>query len=220
VALTDMPMQVETISADQDIVLERDRPSRCTLLLEGFAATYKMTPRGQRQIVGLHIPGDTPDLQSTVLEVMDMSLCTLTKAKVAFIRHDVIDGLCKKHHKIARALWRETLVDAASFREWVVNVGRRDAASGLAHLLCEFVTRMRVVGLAEEDECQFPLTQAELGDVLGISTVHVNRVLMVLRGAGLISLQGARLTIFDWVKLKKAGEFDPTYLHLPEQVAA
>jgi CRP-like cAMP-binding protein len=213
-ALLRLPMQVERIRADQDIVREHDRPTRCCLVLEGFAATYKVTPKGKRQIMAFHIPGDVPDMQSVQLELLDMSLGTITPCKVGFIRPEAVNELCERHFRIARAFWRQTLIDAAIFREWVVNVGRRDAYSALAHLLCELVTRMRAVGLANGDDCIVPQTQAELGDALGISTVHVNRTLMELRGAGLIKLSGAKLTVLDWEGLKRAGEFDPTYLHL------
>ena len=213
-ALLGMPMQIETIRADQDIVREGDRPTRSCLILEGYAATYKVTPTGKRQIVAFHISGDIPDLQSAQLEVLDTSLGTLTPARVAFVRHEVINEVCERHYRLARAFWRQTLIDAAIFREWVVNVGRREALNALAHVMCEFVLRMWVMGLAEGEECELPMTQAELGDALGISTVHVNRTLQELRAAGLIRLQGARLTVLDWERLKEVGEFDPTYLHL------
>ena len=211
-ALLAMPMQVESLRADQDIVREGDRPTRSCLILEGYAAMYKVTPTGKRQIVAFHLAGDIPDLQSSQLEVLDTSLGTLTAAKVAFIRHEAINEVCERHYRVARALWRQTLIDAAIFREWVVNVGRREALNALAHLMCEFVLRMRVMGLAEGEDCELPMT--ELGDALGISTVHVNRTLQELRAAGLIRLQGARLTVLDWEGLKEVGEFDPTYLHL------
>ena len=220
VALLGLPMQIESIRADQDIVREGDRPTRSCLMLEGYAAMYKMTPTGKRQIVAFHMAGDIPDLQSTQLEVLDTSLGTLTPAKVAFIRHEAINELCEQHFRIARALWRQTLIDAAIFREWVVNVGRREALNALAHLMCEFVVRMRAVGLAEDHQCELPMTQAELGDAMGISTVHVNRTLQELRAAGLIRLTGARLTVLDWNRLKEVGEFDPTYLHLDTRAAA
>jgi CRP-like cAMP-binding protein len=219
-ALLTMPMQIESIRADQDIVREGDRPTRSCLLLEGYAATYKVTATGKRQIVAFHISGDIPDLQSAQLDVLDTSLGTLTPCKVAFIRHEVINGVCERHFRVARALWRQTLIDAAIYREWVVNVGRREAINALAHVICEFVIRMRTMGLAENLGCELPMTQAELGDALGISTVHVNRTLQELRAAGLIRLQGSRLAVLDWEALKEVAEFDPAYLHLHHPAAA
>jgi CRP-like cAMP-binding protein len=219
-ALLDVPMQIESIRADQDIVREGDSPSRSCVLLEGYAATYKVTPSGKRQIVAFHIPGDIPDLQSTQLDVLDTSLGTLTPVKVGFIWHDAINDVARRHFPVAQALWRATLIDAAIFREWVVNVGRREAVNALAHLLCEFVVRMRAVGLAHDNECELPQTQAELGDALGITTVHVNRTLMELRAAGLIRLRGARLTVLDWDGLMEVGEIDRTYLHMKNPAAS
>jgi CRP-like cAMP-binding protein len=219
-SLLDMPVQIETLRADQDIVREGDRPTRSCLVLDGYAAMYKVTPTGKRQIVAFHIPGDIPDLQSTQLEVLDTSLGTLTRTKVAFIRHEAINHVCERHYRIARVLWRQTLIDAAIFREWVVNVGRREALNALAHVMCEFVIRMRAMGLSDGEECELPMTQAELGDAMGISTVHVNRTLQELRAAGLITLRGARLTVLNWAGLREVGEFDPTYLHLRPQAAA
>ena len=218
-SLLDMPMHVETLRADQDIVREGDRPTRSCLVLEGYAAMYKVTPTGKRQIVAFHIAGDIPDLQSAQLEVLDTSLGTLTPAKVAFIRHEAINEVCERHYRIARALWRQTLIDAAIFREWVVNVGRREALNALAHLMCEFVTKMRSMGLSDGEECELPMTQAELGDAMGISTVHVNRSLQELRARKLITLRGARLKVLDWDGLKELGEFDPTYLHFHKDAA-
>ena len=218
-AVLALPILVETVPADNDIACEGDRPSRCCLLVEGVAATYKMTEGGTRQTMAFHVPGDVPDLQSLHLEVLDMSLGALTECKIGYIRHQALNDLCESHYRLSKAFWRETLIQAAVFREWVLNVGRRDAYSALAHLLCEFVTRMRVVGLADGNRCEFPQTQSELGDALGISTVHVNRTLMELRGAGLITLKGGVLTVLDWERLKGAGEFDPTYLHLRQEAA-
>jgi CRP-like cAMP-binding protein len=130
--------------------------------------------------------------------------------------------LCKAQPRLAAAFWRETLIDASIFREWVTNVGRRNAYARLAHVLCELLVRLRAVGLAEDDACELPMTQGEIGDATGISTVHVNRTLQELRGDGLITLKGEKLTVLDWDRLKKAADFDPTYLHFkrPDEVAA
>jgi hypothetical protein len=112
-----------------------------------------------------------------------------------------------------KAFWRETLIDAAIFREWITNVGRRDAYNRMAHILCEWVLRLRAVGLVEDHTCDLPMTQTELADATGISTVHVNRVLQELRANGLIVLRGNRLEVLDWEQLRQVGDFDPTYLH-------
>jgi CRP-like cAMP-binding protein len=114
-------------------------------------------------------------------------------------------------------LWRDTLIDAAVFREWMIGIGRRSAYTRIAHVLCEVFVRLKAVGLANGYECEWPITQAEIGDALGLSTVHVNRSLQELRGDGLIQLGGGVLRILDWNGLKEAGEFDPTYLHMTEE---
>lgn len=213
-ALLDLPMRVQAIKADQDIVREGDSPSRCCLVLRGFVCRYKVTAPGKRQIMAFHIPGDIPDLQSLHLTTLDHSLGTITPCEVGFIRHEDIRDLVRRWPRIGDAFWRDTLVDAAIFREWMVGMGRREAYGRIAHLLCEMMTKLRAVGLADGVTCELPITQAQLGDALGLSTVHVNRVLQALRGNGLIALQGGTLTVLDWGGLTQAGEFDPTYLHL------
>ena len=218
-ALEALPMQVQAIRADQDIVREGDRPTRCFTVLEGFTATYKMTGDGKRQIHSWHVPGDIPDLQSLHLRVLDFSIGTLTPCRVGFIQHEPLRELCRRQPHIMEAFWRETLVDAAIFREWITNVGRREAYNRMAHILCEWVLRLRAVGLVEDHTCDLPMTQTELADATGISTVHVNRVLQELRGNGLIVLRGNRLEVPDWEQLKQVGDFDPTYLHFTGQEA-
>ena len=134
--------------------------------------------------------------------------------------HDAVRALIGAHPRIGDIFWRDTLIDAAIFREWMVGMGRRSAYSRIAHLLCEVFTRLKVIGLTHGNSCSFPVTQAEIADSLGLSTVHVNRSLMSLRADGLIDSKMLKtLTILDWEGLKKAGEFDPTYLHIQKQAA-
>jgi CRP-like cAMP-binding protein len=218
-----LPLATRKFGADQDFVREGDRPSECCLIVEGFGCRYGVTAEGKRQIMSIHIPGDMPDLQSIHLTVMDHSLMTITPSTLGFTPHESVRELVRQCPRLGDILWRDTLVDAAVFRKWMMGIGRRSAYARIAHLLCEVVVRMRAVRLAEDHTCQLPLTQAEIGDSLGLSTVHVNRSLQELRGDGLITLHGNLLTVRDWNGLKKAGEFDPTYLHLArdhEQAAA
>ena len=219
-ALVILPMQVQVIKADQDIVREGDRPSRSCLLLSGFACTYKVTAQGKRQIVSFNLPGDIPDLQSLHLKVLDNSISTMSQCRVGFITHEALWDLCTRHPRITAAFWRETLIDAAIFREWVLNVGQREGVSRMAHVLCELLVRLRAVDLVEGHACDLPITQGEFADALGFTTVHVNRVLQQMRAEGLIELSGDRLNVPDWEKLKQVGEFDPTYLHLETDQAA
>ena len=219
-ALENLPMQVVAIKADQDIVREGDRPSRSCLILSGFACTYKVTAGGKRQIVSFNLPGDIPDLQSLHLTVLDNSISTISPCRVGFIPHETLRDLCNRYPRLASAFWRETLIDAAIFREWVLNVGQREAYNRMAHVLCELLTRLRAVDLVEDHTCDLPITQGEFADALGVTNVHVNRVLQQMRADELIELKGERLKILDWDKLKEVGEFDPTYLHLENDQAA
>jgi CRP-like cAMP-binding protein len=219
-ALHDLPIQIQLLKADQDIVRIGDRPSQCCLLVEGYTCVYKLTIEGKRQIVAFYVPGDMPDLQSLHLKVLDNSLATVTPCTVGFIQHEDLRRVCDRYPRITAALWRETLVDASIFREWVLNVGRRDAFSRMAHVLCELLTRLRAVGLADDHTCDLPITQGEFADAIGVTPVHVNRVFQQMRADGLIELKGSRLNILDWERLKQAGEFDPTYLHLESTQAA
>jgi len=219
-ALEALPMQVMVIKDDQDIVRMGDRPSRSCLILSGFAATYKVTAGGKRQIVSFAIAGDIPDLQSLHLKTLDTSIATISTCRVGFIPHEALRDLCLRYPRLGAALWRETLIDAAIFREWVMNVGQREAYQRMAHVLCELLVRLRAVGLAEDHACDLPITQSEFADATGITTVHVNRMLQELRADGLIELKGDHLKVLDWDKLKAAGEFDPAYLHLERQEAA
>jgi CRP-like cAMP-binding protein len=219
-ALQDLPVQITVINADQDIVRIGDRPSQCCLLLEGYTCVYKLTSEGKRQIMALHVPGDIPDLQSLHLKVLDNSIATICPCTIGFIQHEDLRRVCERHPRVTAALWRETLVDASVFREWLLNIGRREAYTRMAHLLCEFLVRLKVVGLAEDGTFDLPITQVELADAIGTSTVHVNRVLQALRAEGLIETKSTQVTIPDWERLKEVGDFDPLYLHLVEDDAA
>ncbi|WP_246498534.1 Crp/Fnr family transcriptional regulator [Microvirga soli] len=213
-ALASLPMQVVTFRPDQDIVRIGDRPTQSCMVLQGFTCVYKLTAEGKRQIVAFHVPGDMPDLQSLHLKVLDNSVATVSPCTLGFIPHEALQGICNRHSRITAALWRETLVDASIFREWMTGIGRREAYNRMAHLLCEFLVRLTAVGLAEDGTFDLPITQTELADAIGASTVHVNRVLQELRADGLIRSKGTQVSILDWEGLKATGDFDPLYLHL------
>ena len=219
-ALMRLPMQVQELRADQDIIREGDRPSRSCLLIEGHASRYSVTATGKRQIFSFHIPGEIPDIQSLHIKIMDHTLGTISRCKVGFIQHEVLQELCHGHPRLGDAFWRETLINGAIFREWMKGIGRRDAKARIAHLMCEMVTRLKAVGLVEDLSCVWPYTQAELADALGLSAVHVNRTLQEIRAAKLIVLTKDRLTVKDWDGLVAMGEFDPTYLHQEPREAA
>ncbi|KAB1074030.1 Crp/Fnr family transcriptional regulator [Methylobacterium planeticum] len=213
-AIEALPLTVRIFEPGEDIVRDRDRPSHCCLLLSGWGFRYKVLPDGKRQILSFHIPGDVPDLQSLHLQVMDHSLGVTTTSSVGLIPHEALREMTRRFPGVAAIMWRDTLIDAAIFREWMTGIGRRTAHGRIAHMLCELYLRLHAVGLAEGFRCDLPITQIDIGDALGLSNVHVNRVLQDLRGRGLIMLRGRSLAIEDWSALTKVAEFDPTYLHL------
>jgi CRP-like cAMP-binding protein len=211
-ALFALPMRILDVTADTDIVREGDRPSECCLLLAGFACRYKAIGNGRRQIISFQTPGDIPDLQSLFVDAMDHAIATLARSRLAFIRHQDIRELIRCFPHLGAVLWRETLIDAAIFREWMVGLGRRNACTRIAHLVCEMHMRLAAVGLAHADSFDFPVTQIELADATGLSPVHVNRTLMELRRAGKMTFRGSTVIVPDWNQLRATGEFDPAYL--------
>ncbi|GEP07009.1 Crp/Fnr family transcriptional regulator [Methylobacterium oxalidis] len=219
-AILNLPAKTRVLQPGQDIVHDGDKPSQCCLILKGWACRYKIIGEGKRQILSFHIAGDVPDLQSLHIHTMDHSLATLTEATVAFIPHDNLRELIAQHPGIAAAFWRDTLVDAAIFREWLIGMGRRSAYEHMAHLFCELYLKLQAVGLAGSYCCPLPITQVDLADALGLTNVHVNRVLKQMREQSLITLRGHTLVIEAWDELSQVSEFDPTYLHLEKRAAA
>ena len=211
--LDGVPVQVRDVAADQDLIREGDRPIGCMLLMDGLAARYRTLSDGRRQILSFNIAGDFIDLQSLTLTRLDHSVGTLTAARIAvFSESSILDLLADPG--LARVLWHEAMVDTAISREWIVNVGRRTAYQRVAHVLCELVTRMEAVGLARDGICDLPLTQGELADATGLSTVHVNRVIQELRRENLITLRSRTFSALNWSGLKVAAEFNASYLQL------
>ncbi len=201
-------------AARQDIIREGDDPQFVNLILDGWACRYKQLEDGRRQIISFFLPGDLCDTHIYVLRQMDHSIATLTPVTLASISRSVLDDITARHPRITQALWWDTLVTAAIQREWTVNLGQRPATERLGHLLCEIFLRLRSVGLTDGASCSFPLTQGELGDAMGLTSVHINRTLQELRSTGLIILEGRRLTIPDLAALQQASLFNPNYLHL------
>ena len=217
-ALEDAACQrVRSVSAREDIVREGDKPRHVNLILEGFACRYKMLADGRRQIVALIVPGDMCDLRMFVLEEMDHSIGALSPLKVAEISEEKLLELTESSARLGRALLWNSLVEEAIAREWIVNVGRRDALERMAHLLCEVFVRLNAVGLTNGNSCELPVTQAELGDALGLSHVHTNRTLQELRTRDLITLRGKSLTVHDLPALQDLALFNPNYLHLDRE---
>jgi CRP-like cAMP-binding protein len=213
-ALRALPHRIITLRPQEYVVREGDRPQHSCLMLSGFAFRHKVAGNGGRQIFSIHMQGDLADLQNSLLGVADHNLQALTHVKVALIPVEAIQNIAFIRPAIGRAMWYETLVDASIFREWTLNVGRRDARTRTAHMLCEFSLRLVTAGLGERCDYELPMTQEQLADALGLTSVHVNRTLMGLAADGLINRSQRSVRIDDWPRLAKEGDFDPAYLHL------
>jgi len=216
-ALDKAARQVRVYRTREDIICEGDCPEVVNLLIEGYACRYKQLEDGRRQIMAYFVPGDLCDINVFILRQMDHSIATLSAATVALIPRDTMLDLMAQHPRITQALWWSTLVDEATLRAWVVNLGQRSAYERMAHILCELFFRLKAVGLTNGNACILPVTQGELGETLGLTVVHVNRTLQDLRRDGLVELKGKHLTILDLDTLQKVALFNPNYLHLEHE---
>ncbi len=207
-----------SVQAKRTLIREGERPDSVYLLLEGWGYRYKLLPDGGRQILAYLLPGDLCDIHIFILKSMHQNLGLISPATVAVIPKETILETMTKHPRLERALWWATLVDEAVLREWLVNVGQRDAQKAVAHLLCELWLRMRAVGLTDGGRFTLPLTQEDLGDTVGLTAVHVNRTLQNMRADGLITLERRQLTIHDPQRLIDIAEFEPNYLHLDRRL--
>ncbi|MFD2237273.1 Crp/Fnr family transcriptional regulator [Aureimonas populi] len=203
------------LPASSDVVREGDRSQVVHVIIEGQAYRYKLLPDGRRQIIGYLVPGDFCDLFGFLLKRMDHSIAARTPCRVAHLTEEDILVL-QKRPMLARALWWSSLVDGAILREWLVNVGRRTADKRVAHILCELLMRLQVVGHAGPNSFRLSLSQTELADTVGLTTVSVNRAFQRLRQTGLISQTSRDITIPDVSALMDYAEFDATYLHFRE----
>lgn len=203
-----------TIAAKRDLISEGDAPRSIYVILDGWACHYRMLENGRRQIVDYAIPGDLCDLNLFVLDRMDHSICAITRLKVAEVGREVLHRVVTNFPNITTALWWVELVSKSIHREWIVSVGQRSARERIAHLFCELFLRLESVGLTNGFSCDFPLTQNEIAETTGLTSVHVNRTIQELRRDGLLILERHRLTIPDMFALESAGLFNPDYLHL------
>jgi CRP-like cAMP-binding protein len=212
-ALRALSTHVKEFPEGAVFVREGERATHCCVILSGFAYRAKVAENGKRQILSFHAAGDMPDLQGLYLDRMDHDLATLSRARVGFITHRSLHQLIETRPSIMQALWRETLVDAAIFRAWIVSLGTRTAAGRMAHLIAELRQRLTSIGLAADDEFEFPITQSKLAEALGLSAVHVNRVLQSFRAEGVLDIQKNSVKLRDIAKLVEIGGFDGVYLN-------
>jgi len=208
-----LPITVKHYPAERPVVSDGERATECCLVAEGFCVRSKTIVDGKRQILSIHIPGEIPDLMSLFLHVMDHDLLTLTPCTLGLISHDTLRKLHQRRPKVAEIFWRDTLIDAAMFREWIVNVGQRPAPARLAHVMAELRERLRVIGRADGNSFDMPLTQEQVGDALGITAVHANRVIGQLREEGVVDFHRGLVTVLDEAKFQELADFDRRYLH-------
>ena len=211
------------VDAGDIIIDEGDEPTKVHLVIEGIAHRYKQLSDGRRQTVAYMVPGDLCDMHGFLLKHMDHSIAAMSCCRIVEIPRGRVVELCARP-LIQRALWCATLIDEAVLWEWLVNMGLRSAEKRLAHFFCEMFVRLRGAGWASATVCPLPLTQADLGETLGLSTVHINRTMQALSGRGLVKKKTKSLVIPDFEKLAAFADFNPNYLHLKgakpvEQVA-
>jgi CRP-like cAMP-binding protein len=216
-ALLALPYEQRTYQPATYVIRE-GQPARrnCDFIQDGFAYRQKLAANGARQIVSLHLRGDFLDLQHLFLNTADHNVQALTELKVVGIEREALQTIVLERPAVGRAVWVDSLVDSSIYREWVLNVGRRDARARIAHVLCEFTLRMKAAGFVSDGGFELPLTQEQLADVVGLTTVHVNRTLKSLQNDGIVHRDKRHISFKDWAAAASVGDFSALYLHLDQ----
>jgi CRP-like cAMP-binding protein len=215
-ALAALAVTIRQLGAGQQLAWDGDRPRHCAFLLDGFTYRTKFSGEGRRQILAIGMKGDFIDLQNALLGVSDHNIELLSTGTIALFPVEAIRAAAIARPMLGLALWHETLVEASVFREWILNVGRRDAFARVAHLLCELALRLELAELGMHREYELPISQEQLADAVSLTSVHVNRTLMKLEHDGFISRSKRQITIRDWSKLIGIADFNDRYLHVGE----
>jgi CRP-like cAMP-binding protein len=205
--------RIVSVDRGQDIISEGEEPRTVNLLVEGWACRYKMMEDGRRQILAFFVPGDLADLHVYILNAIDHSISAITPVKYARLAPKEFEDISDAHPKLLRALWWESLVTDSIQREWLVSVGQRDALESVAHLACELFLRLKTVGMCAGNRCEFPLTQVDIADALGMTQPHVSRTISELNKTGVATLRRGMLEVTDLNRLKKLAVFNSNYLH-------
>lgn len=206
--------RVETFPARTAITRRGDRVRESTLLVEGAMCRYLDARDGFRQLLAYHVPGDFVDMHGYTLHRLDHDVATIVESRVAMVPHDRIDAIMRDAPRLAKMLWRSTLLDAAMHREWIFRLGRLDAAGRIAHFVCEVHARMKAIGRVKDGVFALPLTQQDIGEACGLTSVHVNRTLRRLREEGVADIGRGEARIAEPRQLARIGEFDADYLYL------
>ncbi|RYE95829.1 MAG: Crp/Fnr family transcriptional regulator [Oxalobacteraceae bacterium] len=213
-ALLELPFALRLVDAGSYLVREGNTPDHCAMLVSGLACRHKISGQGFRQIVSVHVPGDVIDLQQLYLETADHNVQTLNQCMVVRVPREALRQLAADRLGIAQAIVATVLVELAIAREWILNIGRRDARTRIAHFLCELAVRLDMPGLPPGQPFELPMTQEQLGDALGLTAVHINRMFMGLVRDGLITRCKHSITIPSWERLVQAAGFNSRYLKL------
>lgn len=209
--------RVQEVPSDKTVIRAGDELTESVLLLDGLMCRYKDLRDGSRQISELHVPGDFVDLHGFSLKKLDHSIMSLTPCRIAYVPHQRIEALTETHPHLTRLLWLTTNIDAAIHREWVLSLGRRNAVARTAAFFCEMYLRLRTVGMTEGMAYPLAITQGDLAECLGLTAVHVNRTLKVLRERELIEFRNRRVRVLNFEALAKLGEFNDDYLSLEQR---
>jgi CRP-like cAMP-binding protein len=210
-----LPTKRVEVRAHEDVVRLGETVDHACLVEEGLMGRFGLTATGARQFVSVHFAGEMADLPSLMVPTAQCALNAVTRSAVLRVPHQALREAGGRHPAIAAAFWRDCVINAGIADQWLVNLGRRDSRARLAHLLCEMCYRYGQLGDAPARRFIFPMTQEQLADALGLTSVHVNRTLMALRDDGLATIARGLVEILDWDGLAAAAEFDSGYLHLP-----
>lgn len=214
-ALLSIKGTIRHLLRGEDVLVVGESPKESVIVLEGFLQRYTLNAHGSRQIHSFYMPTDAPSLETIHIDYMDNNLGAVVSSKVGIVQHTELLRILDERPTVQSLVWRETLVQASIFRMWLMRNSRSAALQKLAHLFCEIATRHMAAGsMTADGSCALPITQTDLADALGLTPVHANRTLMLLRETGSVEWRSGGLKIHDWARLQEIAEFDPTYLHL------
>ena len=217
-AILALPYVLRTIEKRRSIIRNGDTPEQCIILLKGFAFRHKTTVDGLRQIVSFHTPGQILNIQQLFLKSVDHDVQAMTKCEVATLPIEAFRRLAAGCVSITNAFVAQAMVESSIYRQWILTVGRRDAHARVAHLLCEFAVRLDDGAIMPDRVYHIPMTQAQIGDALGISPIHVNRVLRAFKREGILLKKGSEVRFLDWNRLQDLAGFNRRYLHVGDFV--
>ncbi|MDP1026566.1 Crp/Fnr family transcriptional regulator [Sphingomonas sp. KR1UV-12] len=215
--LDDACEQVRELPARHILVRAGERVHTSTLLLDGFICRYMDDNAGARQLVAIHVPGDFVDLHGFPLQTLEHDVAAMGPVTIASWSHETLVRITEGRPHLTRMLWYATLLDAAIHREWIFRLGRLGAEGRLAHLICELYVRLEAVGLTRDGRFTLPLKQADLAEACGLTNVHINRVLRSIREQGIMTFRSGEVVVHDMARLRKLGEFEPSYLYIDPQ---